>query len=297
MPISLFCPVCSMKVEFPDRLAGKSAPCPSCRNAVNVPATGRPSLAARLALRMKTALPWLVAAVALAAFAVSHLGREKPDPDRASALERELQDLRANVKALEAKQADAAAKPSAPAPPDPDALPAPPPKPPAGGDVAALQKDLAVARETNETLQQKVQDLETEVAKLKSASPRPADPLPAIEMADDDDIEIRMDGRPDPLAPRPRILFVGTAANTGNRHAPAVQVTIRVTGFRGLDPVTRQLVTDVSYAATLTERIRSLPPGTTAPVVKDLLPSDPALLNRNVLWEPHFEVSAKVLKE
>ena len=122
-------------------------------------------------------------------------------------------------------------------------------------------------------------------------------PSSELDSLGPDHIEIRMDGRPDPLAPRPRFLFVGAAANTGNRHAPSVQVTIRVTGFRGFDPATRQPVTVVSYAATLTERVRSLPPGTTAPVVKDLFPNDPALLSPNVLWEPQFEVSAKVLRE
>jgi len=294
MPISLFCPVCSVKVEFPDRLAGKSAPCPSCRNAVDVPASGRPSLAARLARRLRAALPWLVAAGAVAAFVADRAGREER-PDR-SVLERDLQDLRVKVKALEAKGGDTVTKPPEPAPPGPDASPAPP-KPNAAADAAALHKDFAAAREANEALQQKVQDLEAEVAKLKSAPPRPVEPAPAVEVADDDDIEIRMDGRPDPLAPRPRFLFIGTAANTGNRHAPSVQVTVRVTGFRGFDPVTRQPVTIVSYAATLTERVRSLPPGTTAPVVKDLFPGDPALLSRNVLWEPQFEVSAKVLRE
>jgi len=295
MPISLFCPVCSVKVEFPDRLAGKSAPCPSCRNAVDVPASGRPSLAARLARRLRAALPWLVAAGAVAAFVADRAGREETGPDR-SVLERDLQDLRVKVKALEAKGGDTVTKPPEPATPGPDASPAPP-KPNAAADAAALHKDLAAAREANEALQQKVQDLEAEVAKLKSAPPRPVEPAPAVEVANDDDIEIRMDGRPDPLAPRPRFLFIGTAANTGNRHAPFVQVTVRVTGFRGFDPVTRQPVTIVSYAATLTERVRSLPPGTTAPVVKDLFPGDPALLSRNVLWEPQFEVSAKVLRE
>jgi hypothetical protein len=295
MPISLFCPVCSVKVEFPDRLAGKSAPCPSCRNAVDVPASGRPSLASRLARRLKAALPWLVAAAAVAAFVADRAGREDPGPDR-TALERDLQDLRAKVKALEAKGGDAATRPPEPATPGPDALSVPP-KPNAAADAAALHKDLAAAREANEALRQKVLDLEAEVAKLKSAPPRPVEPAPAVEVADDDDIEIRMDGRPDPLALRPRFLFIGTAANTGNRNAPSVQVTIRVTGFRGFDPVTRQPVTIVSYVATLTERVRSLPPGTTAPVVKDLFPSDPSLLSRNVLWEPQFEVSAKVLRE
>ncbi len=295
MPISLFCPVCNVKVEVPERLAGKSAPCPSCGNVIDVPRGGRPSGASRLARRLKAAAPVLVSALALIAAAVAWIQVAGLRSER-KGLKDDLSRLQERVAAMEPAAARAPAERI-------ENPPAPVSSAVSADDHAALRRELGALRAAHDSLLRKVEDLEAELARpgeepppaVPAPSPVPAPAPPAL--ANDEDITINMKGELDALSPRPRFVFVGTVANAGIRNAPVVQISIRVTGFHGLDPVNRQLVTSVSYAATLTERVVSLPAGTRAQVLKDLFPTVPALITREVFWDPQFEVSARVLPE
>jgi len=289
MPITFFCPVCNVKVDIPDRMGGKSAPCPSCGNVIDVPRQGRSPASLRLSRRIRVLLPWLFAGAALAGLAVA-LGALVELGSVRTSLEGDLKTLQGKLGELESRAA------AAPAPAAPVRPAAPPERRSAeAGDHAALQREIASLRDADEELHRKLQDLEGEIARLRGV-PAPA-PVKPVEVADDEDIEIKIDAKQDALSGRPRFTFAGPATNSGTKLAPVVLISIRVIGFQGLNPMTRQPVATVSYAATLTERIRSLPPGTTANVVKDLFPTDPALLSREVLWEPQFEVSTRVLKE
>ncbi len=293
MSISLFCPVCSVKVEVPDRLAGKSAPCPSCGNVVDIPKGDRPAGASRLVRRLKSVASLAVAALALLAAALAWI-QVSGSRDAISGLQEEVEALQEKVAGLEAARAVPARPADARAVPRPDATP------PAvtAADHAALRRELEGLRESHEGLQQRVHELEADLTGPKKPAPTPEVPVPVLpELASDEDIALDFKGQLDAMAPRPRFVFVGNVANAGSRSAPVVQITIRVTGFQGLDPINRQIVTAVSYAASMTERVRSLPPGTRAQVIKDLFPNDPALLTRDVVWEPQFEASAKVLRE
>jgi|GEM_PF-3986265 len=290
MPIPLFCPVCHVKVEVPDRLAGKSAPCPSCGNVVDIPNAERPGTPSRATRRLKAIAVPAAAALAMLASVLAWF-RSTETQKAVSDLQTEIRILRENASAPERL---------APAPPPPAPTPAPAPPTASADGQAAIRREIADLREAHEALQQRMQELESDLASamkpLPAAPSIPAAPPPP-ELASDEDITMDIKGQLDATSPRPRFLFVGTVANAGLRNAPVVQIVIRVTGFQGLDPVNRQLVTSVSYAASLTERIRSLPPGTRAHVVKDLIPSDPALFTRDVIWEPQFEAGAKVLRD
>jgi hypothetical protein len=289
MPISLFCSVCNVKVEVPDRMAGKSSPCPSCGNVIDIPSPDRAHAGSRMGRKLRGLLPWLLAGAALVGLAAAFVSISELHAARQS-LDENLKDLRAKLSDLESR-AVAGARPAAPADPTPA------PKPAASDTHDALQREIAALHGTDEELLRKLQELDGEIVRLRGTPATPAPkPVEVVETADDEDIEIKIDAKQDPLAPRPRFTFTGHATNTGSKQAPVVLISIRVIGFQGLNPVTRQPVTTAAYAATLTERIRSLPPGTTANVMKELYPTDAALLSREVVWSPQFEVSAKVQK-
>jgi hypothetical protein len=292
MPVTLFCPVCNVKVDVPSRLAGKSAPCPSCGNVIDIPRQEAPA-APRLIRRLKTALPWMIAAAAAAALVVETailLGLRSDHRTLAGT----VRSLATRVDALEASSRTApdAGMPDTDAPPPPDVPDVPPdlPPPPASEDTDELRRDVASLRDVMQSLVQRIREIEDTPA-------TPVDMRLPPDIATDDDIEVRMIAKQEAVLPRPRFVFTGTATNAGSKSAPVVKVTIRVTAFQGVDPVTRQPVTLVSHAAQLTEHIRSLPPGTTATVWKDFAPDDPALLTRDLAWEPQFEVSTRVAQE
>jgi hypothetical protein len=300
MPISFFCPVCNVKVELPDRLAGKTAQCPFCRNPIDVPAQGRVPAAGRLGRRLWTLLPVLIAAVILAVLIVL------------------LIDVKSSIRALEEdlgsirrKLADvgAAAKRRAEEPPPVQKSPAPAPAPPrpadatarpaaATDDHATLIRDLTALRDAQEGILAKLRDIEDELAKRRGAPlSAPAPVASRVEIAEDDDIDIKVDVKQDAALPRPKFTFTGIVTNTGTHPAPVVQISIRMTGFQGLDPVTRQPIALVPHSATITERIRSLAPGASANLWKEFSPAEPALFPRELSWLPQFEATARVLRE
>jgi hypothetical protein len=294
MPITFFCPVCNVQVEVPDRLAGKTAPCPVCRNAIDVPAPSRPAGAGHHARRLRPALFGIAAACASAVLVALLITVQTAS----RALEEEVGAIRQRLAALETAAAHHAQEPPPtpkPIAPTPTPPPAAPPKLAAAlDDHAALTRDIAALRDTQEGIFAKLRDLEDAFAKSKGA-PAPAAPPP--EIASDDNIEVKLTVRLDGSLPRHRFIFTGTVTNTDTKPAPVVQVTIRITSFHGHHHVTRQPVTTIMHTATLSERIRSLPPGTTSNIWKEYYPAEPAILSREFAWVPQFEVTTRVLAE
>jgi hypothetical protein len=242
-----------MKVEVPERLAGKSSPCPSCGNVIDIPSADRSHAGLRTGRRLKMLLPWMFAGVALVGFGMAFFAVSELRSARES-LETDLRTLQTKLSDLESR-AGAPARPAAPvdAPPAPKTAATP-------DDHAALQREIAALHGTDEELLRRLQDLDGEIVRLRGTPSPPAPkPVDIVEIADDEDIEIKIEAKQDPMAPRPRFTFSGHATNSGTKPAPVVLISIRVIGFQGLNPVTRQPVTSAPSAASLTERIRSAP--------------------------------------
>jgi hypothetical protein len=284
MAVTLFCPICNVKVDVPDRLAGKSAPCPVCRSPIDIPLHDRTTAVERALRRLAAAAPWLAAGVVLAALGVETVQlAELTEANRA---------LKTEVEALRSKLAEAPPAPPAPAP-APKA-PVEPPAPLGPDERAELQRKVASLQEALSAHVLKLREMEDELARQRGeASAAGA----SAEVASDADIETRVTVKTEAVGPRLKFTFEGRATNTGQKPAPAVLITLTVTQFQGLHPVTGEAVAFVPHSAAPEERLRNLAPGDTRTFWIELTPADPALMRRDVAWTPQYVVEAKVLRE
>lgn len=287
MPVTLFCPVCNVKVDVPDRLAGKSAPCPVCRTLIDIPLQDR-APAAHLLRRAASAAPWIVAGLVLAVLAWEsvHLA-ELTDANRS--LREQIGVLQGQIGALsERAQAPPVAPPAPAAPP-----PVEPAAPLGPDERAELQRRIAALNEALSASHLRARELEGELARVRGESAARV----SEETAADEDIETRVNVKADATGPRIKFAFEGRATNTGKRPAPVVQIALTVTQFQGLNPLTNDVVAFVPHAAAQTERLRNLGPGETRSFWMELAPAEPALLRRDVTWEPQYSVAARVTRE
>lgn len=290
MPVTLFCPICNVKVDVPERLAGKSAPCPVCRNLIDIPLNDKSGAAGQYLRRLLAAAPWLAAGVVAAGLLAESLYLSDLREANES-LRRDLRALRDQLTAQEAKQAIRDAAPSAPA----AALPAPAaPVQVTPDERADFQRMNAELREALGAQTLQLRRLENEIARLKGEA---AAATETPETAADEDIEAKVSVKADTAGPRIKFTFEGRATNTGKKPAPTVEITVNVTQIQGLHPLNNDVVSFVPQTATLRERLRNLVPGESRAFWLELMPNDPGLLRRDLTWQTQHTVSAHVTRE